>query len=73
MIKKTYIKEYDKLAKKLRLARLGKGLSQVNAANILGVTQSFISKIEAGQVKLDVFQLKEISKVYNKKLDWFFN
>jgi transcriptional regulator with XRE-family HTH domain len=46
-------------------------LDQVDVAKLLGRTQPHISKIEAGQRRLDITQLKEFSKVYKKDLSFF--
>ncbi|EKF9197197.1 helix-turn-helix domain-containing protein [Vibrio cholerae] len=40
------------------------GLSQLEVANQLGMTQSEISKIEAAERRVDIFELKEILKIY---------
>ncbi|MDD5042864.1 MAG: helix-turn-helix domain-containing protein, partial [Candidatus Omnitrophica bacterium] len=34
-------------------------------------TQSYVSKIEAGQRRLDVVQLSELAAVYKKNLTYF--
>ncbi|MEK7075252.1 MAG: helix-turn-helix transcriptional regulator, partial [Patescibacteria group bacterium] len=34
-------------------------------------TQSYLSKIESGQRRFDVLQLKEFAKLYKKPLDYF--
>jgi len=53
------------------LAREEKKLRQEYVAKLLGRTQSYISKIEAGQRRIDLIQLKEFAKIYKKKLDFF--
>ncbi|HDZ9460197.1 TPA: helix-turn-helix transcriptional regulator [Vibrio cholerae] len=40
------------------------GLSQLEVANQLGMTQSEISKIEAAERRVDIFELKKILKIY---------
>jgi len=57
--------------KKLKKAREEAGLDQTQAAQLLGTTQSYISKLEAGQRRVDVIQLKEIAKIYKKKPEDF--
>jgi transcriptional regulator with XRE-family HTH domain len=46
-------------------------MGQVEVAKKLGRTQSYISKIESGQRRFDILQLKEFAKLYKKTLDYF--
>ena len=71
MSKIIYSKEHKYIVEQLKKAREGVGLSQEEVAKILGKTQSYISKIESGQRKVDVVQLKEFAKIYQKPLDFF--
>lgn len=71
MRKTIYSKDHRFLVKQLKKARIEAGLDQEKAAETLGKTQSFISKIEAGQRRIDVVQLKEFAKIYKKSLDYF--
>jgi len=40
-------------------------------ADLLEKTQSYISKIEASQRKIDIMQLKLFAKIYKKELNYF--
>jgi len=71
MEKTIYSKEHENLIEKLRTARENAGLDQLEAGKLLGKTQSYISKIESGQRKIDVIQLKEFAKVYKKDIKYF--
>lgn len=71
MIKTIYSEEHKYIIEQLRKAREDAHLSQEEVAKILGKTQSYVSKIESGQRKIDVIQLKEFSKIYKKKLNFF--
>ncbi len=71
MKKSIYSIQYKKLIEKLKDARLEKGLTQEAVAVYLGKTQSFISKIEMGQSRIDVIQLKEFANLYHKPLTFF--
>lgn len=71
MKKAIYSKDHKYLVSKLKEARKEAGLNQIKAAKILKTTQSYISKIESGQCRIDVIQLKEIAKVYKKKVGYF--
>jgi len=71
MSKTIYSKEHKFLIEQLKTARIEAGLDQEKAAGLLGKTQSFISKIEAGQRRIDIVQLKEFAKIYKKNLNYF--
>jgi len=66
-----YSKEHRKLIEKLKKARKEAGLDQEAVAKVLRVTQSYISKMESGQRRIDIVQLKRFAKVYRKKIDYF--
>ena len=71
MRKTIYSKDHKFLVEQLKKARIEAGLDQEKVAELLGKTQSFISKIEAGQRRIDVVQLKKFAKTYKKSLDYF--
>lgn len=66
-----YLAGHIFLAKQLKKARELSGLDQEEVADFLGKTQSYVSKIESGQRRIDIIQLQEFSKIYNKKLNFF--
>lgn len=72
MANSIYGNENKKIAEKLKKARIDAGLDQVEVAKKLGKTQSYISKIESGQRRLDVLQLKDFAYIYTKSLNYFF-
>lgn len=71
MAKTIYSDEHELLVKQLKKARKEAGLNQEDVAKLLGKTQSYVSKIESGQRRVDVIQLKEFAKIYKKSLDYF--
>ena len=71
MPRALYQDDHWKIVERLKLARLQAGLGQVEVAKKLGRTQSYISKIESGQRRFDVLQLKEFAQLYKKSLDFF--
>ena len=73
MKKSIYTKEYRKFIKKLKQARKEAGLSQVEVAKKLGKSQSFVSKIESGERRIDIIELKIIAEIYKKTIDYFLN
>ncbi len=52
-------------------ARQESDLTQVDVAQKLKKPQSFVSKVERGERRLDVVELEMFAKLYKKKLDWF--
>ena len=57
-------KEYRAMIKKLVEARKKAGFMQMDVAKKLGVHQSFISKIETCQRRVDVLELKRFAEMY---------
>jgi transcriptional regulator with XRE-family HTH domain len=60
MDKSIYTAEYAALLDLLQEARLAAGLTQVQLAQRLRQSQSFVSKVEVGQRRLDIIQLRTI-------------
>lgn len=56
--------EYKKLLQKLKQARIKAGLSQAEVAARLDKHQSYISKIESGERRLDIIETKKIAAIY---------
>ena len=71
MEKTVYSKEHRFLIEQLKQARKEAGLDQDEVAKLLKRTQSYISKIESGQRRIDVVQLKRFATIYKKKLSFF--
>ena len=71
MPRAIYTKDHNAIVEHLKKARIESGLGQVEVAKKLGKTQSYLSKIESGQRRFDVLQLKEFAKIYKKPLDFF--
>ena len=68
-MKTIYAKEYRAILKKLKKARNKSGLTQTEIARRLGKPQSFISKIENGERRLDIIELKKITKLYKANIN----
>lgn len=71
MAKSIYSTDHELLVNRLKQARKDAGLDQTQAARLLGRTQSYVSKIETGQRRVDVVQLKEFAQIYKKKINFF--
>lgn len=64
-------KEYADFVGKLRQARLDAGLRQIDVAKKLKRTQSYVSRVEVGEQRLDILELQKFAKIYKKPLDYF--
>jgi transcriptional regulator with XRE-family HTH domain len=71
MSKSVYAKDYKEIINRLKQARVDAGFSQKVVADKLGKPQSYISKIESGERRLDVVEMKKISEIYKKSVDYF--
>jgi len=63
--------EYKRLLLRLKQARKNAGMTQHEVAERLGVPQSFVSKSESGERRIDVIELSQFAELYGKKLDYF--
>lgn len=71
MTKSIYSKEHKSIIKRLQKARREAGLKQTDVAKKLGRIQSYISKIEQGERRIDIVELKQLARIYKKDLDYF--
>jgi transcriptional regulator with XRE-family HTH domain len=67
----VYSEGYERFLERLREARLMANLTQEAVARRLKRPQSFVSKIEAGERRVDVVELAELAKLYRKPLTFF--
>jgi transcriptional regulator with XRE-family HTH domain len=54
----TYTSDYAHLLAELRSARLSAGVSQVQLAETLGQLQTYVSKCELGDRRMDVIEMR---------------
>lgn len=66
-----YSQKNKKLLEKLRSARLDVGLTQIQASKKLKKPQSYLSKIERGERKIEAIELVDFAKIYNKDINYF--
>ena len=71
MKESAYRQRYRAFLKKMKEARLQAGLTQVAVAKEIGKPQSFVSKIESGERRVDVVELKELAVLYGKPFSDF--
>jgi len=71
MSKSIYSKEYKNIIERLKTARLNARLKQEDVAAKLKKPQSYISKIERGERRVDAAELKELAKILKKDINYF--
>ncbi len=71
MTKSLHTDDYRRLRERLRNMRTKIGLTQVEVAEKLGKPQSYVSKVESGERRIDPIELERFAKVYGKKISHF--
>ncbi len=71
MEKTIFSHEHEVLLSELKRAREKASLTQIQLAEKLGSTQSFISKVERGERRLDVIELREFCRAIGVSLASF--
>jgi transcriptional regulator with XRE-family HTH domain len=66
-----YIKKYRAFLLKLRQARKEAGLKQSDVARALRKPQSYVSKCESGERRVDFVELLEFARLYSKAVTFF--
>ncbi|MBW0433937.1 transcriptional regulator [Leptospira yasudae] len=72
MFKSLHSPEAKIFCKNLIAARKEADLTQLEIAKLLGEPQSYISKIESGERRLDVIEFWRIFKILKKPYDYYF-
>ena len=63
--------EYRQFLKRLRAAREAAELTQTDVARLLGKPQSFLSKSESGERRVDPVELSHLAEIYEKPISFF--
>lgn len=63
MTSSVFTQKYTRFCEILIQARHHRGLTQIQLAEILGKPQSYVSKYERGERRLDVIEFLEVVKV----------
>jgi transcriptional regulator with XRE-family HTH domain len=67
----AYRDRYRGFLERLRDAREQAGLTQLAVARKLARPQSFVSKCESGERRVDVVELQEFARLYDKPISFF--
>jgi len=62
---------FKEIGKKIQRAREELGLTQVDLAQTLGITQAALSNYELGKRRLYLHQIENIARLLGKDLDFF--
>jgi transcriptional regulator with XRE-family HTH domain len=62
---------YRKVIERLKQARLDVGLTQKEVSEKIKKPQSYVSKVEAGEQRVDIIELKVFADLYKKGMDYF--
>jgi len=71
MPKTIHSKDYLLVIERLKKARIESDLTQAQVADKLNKPQSFVSKAELGERRLDVMELKKFADIYEKDINFF--
>lgn len=71
MKKSLNSKEHEILLEMLYQLRVASGLRQSDLADLLKVPQSFVSKIEGGERRIDLIELRAILKCFKTDIKEF--
>lgn len=71
MEKSLFTSEYRVVCRLLREKREAAELTQIDLAERIGETQSYVSKVERGERRLDIVQLREFCKAMDMTLGDF--
>lgn len=62
---------YEAFTKRLIAAREETGMTQRQASELLGRSQSFVAKSESGERRVDIVELAAFANAYGKPVSYF--
>ena len=66
-----HTKEYAVFIERIKKARIESGLKQIEVAKKMKRPQSYISRVESGEYRLDILEVKKFAKLYKKSIEYF--
>jgi transcriptional regulator with XRE-family HTH domain len=67
----VHTRRYKQLIRRLREARVEAGLTQDQVAKAFRMPQSWVSKCESGERRVDAVELEKFGKLYGKPITFF--
>ncbi|MEO0377001.1 MAG: helix-turn-helix transcriptional regulator [Cyanobacteria bacterium P01_A01_bin.17] len=71
MGKSVYSTRYKRFLALLKQAKLDAGLTQMEVAKYLNQPQSYVSKCESGERRVDIVELLNFAEVYQRQIQDF--
>lgn len=71
LLRAVHTVRYKAMLKRLRQARKEAGLTQIAVASALRRTQTFVSKCELGERRIDPVDLADFARLYQQPLTYF--
>lgn len=71
MKRSLHANERAVFVQRLKKARVDAGLTQAQVAKKLKCTQSYISKIESGELRVEAITLNKFAELYGKTMNYF--
>ena len=69
--KSLHTRRYQEFFARLREARLEAGLTQAELAQAIGRSQTWVSKCELGERRVDFVELEDLANALGKPIYWF--
>jgi transcriptional regulator with XRE-family HTH domain len=70
-MRSTHSRRYRRFLDRLKRARVDAGMTQVQVAKALGRPQSFVSKCESGERRIDPVELLDYARLYRRPVTFF--
>jgi len=68
---REYVQQYRVFRRRLKRAREDAKLTQAEVARRLSRPQSFVSKCESGERRVDFVELRYFARIYKKPISYF--
>lgn len=70
-MRSVHTAQYRAFLEKLVAARKARRMTQQQVAKALGIPQARVSRMETGETRVDVVELRHFATLYRRRLDYF--